>query len=172
MNKKRIIGILIILIVIVAAVGLYIFYNNDVEYNNVQLSDTCSIEMPVSNNITNKTIENMTALNDTEHKVSILYYNSYDSGLAESVAKAVVYDTYFESYKTGAIDITQNESQYVNKANNDSIWYNKEDNYYMASVGNSTTHDNLLVISENKDIIEHILGSIRYVKNNNTENTN
>ena len=42
----------------------------------------------------------------------------------------------------------------------------------MASVGNSTTHDNLLVISENKDIIEHILGSIRYVKNNNTENTN
>ena len=162
MNKKRIIGILIILIVIVAAVGLYLFYNNDVEYNNVQLSDTCNIEMPVSNNITNKTIENMTALN----------YNSYDSGLAESVAKAVVYDTYFESYKTGAIDITQNESQYVNKANNDSIWYNKEDNYYMASVGNSTTHDNLLVISENKDIIEHILGSIRYVKNNNTENTN
>jgi hypothetical protein len=168
MKKKYIALILIVLTALVVAVGAYFYYH--VDYTSTQLSDSCAIDMPKSDNVLNKTINNMTAFNDTDHKVSILYYNSYDSGLAESIAKALVYKGYFESYKTGAVDITSNESQFVNKANNDSMWYNKEDKYYMASVGNSTTHDNILIVSERKDIIEHMLSSINYTKTNTNEN--
>lgn len=170
MKKKYIITILIIiLIILIATISIYVIYTNNIEYKNIKLSESCSIDIPKTNQILNKTIDNMTIYNDTNNKICVLYYNSYDSGLAESIGNGLAYKEYFESYKKGATDITNEESKFVNKSNNDSVWYNKNNKYYMASVGNSTTHDNILIISENKKILEHMLSSIKYFKTNTNE---
>ncbi|MGN1185963.1 MAG: hypothetical protein ACI4RQ_03090 [Methanobrevibacter wolinii] len=47
MKKKYIITILIIiLIILIATISIYVIYTNNIEYKNIKLSESCSIDIP------------------------------------------------------------------------------------------------------------------------------
>ena len=72
-TKKIIIIALTIILVALIALGTYLYISNQgPEYQNVHITDTFSLDIPVSDNITNKTISNrINVINDTKNDVII-----------------------------------------------------------------------------------------------------
>ncbi|MDD5960232.1 MAG: hypothetical protein PUC09_06250 [Methanobrevibacter wolinii] len=165
MNKKLLTTIIIIIIIAaVSGVTAFVYFSNpNVQYNNIKMSESCSMDIPVSNKLTNTTIgDNISVINDTQHDLIIMYYNSNSDNLSSDLSDGVKLASTRDSYKIGA------EQQTLN---NQSVWYNKDTKYYMAFLGNDTTHDNILIVTKNKDILTHIMTSIHYFQVNTTVST-
>lgn len=165
MNKKLLTTIIIIIIIAaVSGVTAFVYFSNpNVQYNNIKMSESCSMDIPVSNKLTNTTIgDNISVINDTQHDFIIMYYNSNSDNLSSDLSDGVKLASTRDSYKIGA------EQQTLN---NQSVWYNKDTKYYMAFLGNDTTHDNILIVTKNKDILTHIMTSIHYFQVNTTVST-
>ena len=46
---------------------------------------------------------------------------------------------------------------------NKTVWYNEENGTYMAFLGNSVTHDNIIIITSDVEILEHMISSVKYI---------
>ncbi|OWT32558.1 hypothetical protein BGI41_07045 [Methanobrevibacter sp. 87.7] len=156
MDKKLLTSIIIIIIIaIIAGVTAFVYFSNpNVQYTNVELSPSCTIDIPVSNNLVNNTIgDNISQINDTQNDFFIMYYNSNSGNLSSSLGDGVKLAAIRDSYKIGAEQET---------INNETVWYNKDTKYYMTFLGNDTTHDNILIVTKNKNILTHVMTSIKY----------
>ena len=54
---------------------------------------------------------------------------------------------------------------------NETVWHNEENGTYMAFIGNYVTHDNILILCKDPEILEHMISSARYQYFNDDANS-
>lgn len=157
MDNKNIKILLIVIILIVAlAIGSYLylnFYNNEIEYKNINVTSTFSLDFPVSDNLTNKTISNrINIINDTKNEVQIISFNSDGTSLDELFTDGTQFAAMRDSYKIGSEKIT---------LANQTVWYNEDTGYYMVYYTSEETHDNVVITSKNNETLSHMISTVK-----------
>lgn len=106
--------------------------------------------MPVSDSSTNTVIHSgIHVINDTQNDLTLMYFNS---GEGNQVA-AVELEYIRNDFVANSVEET---------LNNQTVWHNEEDGTYMAFIGNYVTHDNILIICKDPEILEHMMASAQY----------
>lgn len=161
MKKENLIIIGAIVIVIIAVLAtVFLVFNNETEYTTLQISKTCSLQVPVSNDADSSTDNyGIFYYVDKEHDLNITGFNSVEGvTLSGAVQMASLRDS------------QQLNSQVVVE-NGTSIYYNKDTGIYTIFIGNDTTHDNILISTHNKDLLLTIVNSVNYGGDNQDNNS-
>lgn len=161
MKKENLIIIGAIVIVIIAVLAtVFLVFNNETEYTTLQISKTCSLQVPVSNDADSSTDNyGIFYYVDKEHDLNITGFNSVECvTLSGAVQMASLRDS------------QQLNSQVVVE-NGTSIYYNKDTGIYTIFIGNDTTHDNILISTPNKDLLLTIVNSVNYGGDNQDNNS-
>ena len=160
MDLRRLLLVFLVVVVVLASSFFFLNYDETVHYTRVGLTNTSSIEMPISDQSTNAVINNgIYLINDTQHDLTLMYFNS-----AEGNQVAAVELEYIRN------DFTANSVEET--LGNQTVWHNQENGTYMAFIGNYVTHDNILIICKNPEMLEHMIGSVQYLYfNEDTNNT-
>ena len=155
MNKKYlIIGVLIIIIAILCTGIAYLLFVDQTEYvtSNIDASGT-TIEIPDDMVIKSNNTENGIIVLENENTIVIIF-NSADKGLAPLMAFANIKVPIFGNEFSGNLTI-----------NNPTVaGCSLEGECNAVYIGNNETHDNIIVISKNSDIVNHIINSIKWGK--------
>lgn len=156
MDKKYLILILaIVIIAIVALAGAYLLNNQEENYHRINLSSSCSILVPDSQNATNTTdYYNIFHYMDSENQLDITFYNSYypERSLSGAAHMAAIRDS--------TLGLT------VVEENNITVYLNESTGVYSYFVSNNITHDNILITCSDLDMLMTIINSITF--NNGT----
>ena len=151
-TKKIIIIALTIILVALIALGTYLYISNQgPEYQNVHITDTFSLDIPVSDNITNKTISNRNVINDTKNNVIITSFNSAGTSLDEMLTDGTQLAATRDAFKVGSEQIT---------IANQTVWHNEGTGYYMVYYTSEQTHDNVVIACKNNDTMAHMISSV------------
>lgn len=163
MDKKYILIIIVATIVIVAA-GLIIANFNtseQIEYESLNLSATCTVSVPVCNNSTFAEDEGLKTYNATN--LTILSYNKNDLGEWENLGANIgIYGALNQNFK-------YNHSHHGNN-----ILIHPDDNItiYACLISNNTTGDVIIIATPNEEILYHIIDTVNFTTNNNiTQNS-
>ena len=151
-KKISIIALTIILVALIA-LGTYLYISNQgPEYQNVHITDTFSLDIPVSDNITNKTISNrINVINDTKNDVIITSFNSAGTSLDEMLTDGTQLAATRDAFKVGSEQIT---------IANQTVWHNEGTGYYMVYYTSEQTHDNVVIACKNNDTMAHMISSV------------
>ena len=151
---------MLVIVVVLASSFFFLNYDETIHYTRVSLTNTSSIEMPITDQSTNAVINNgIYLINDTQHDLTLMYFNS-----AEGNQVAAVELEYIRN------DFVANSVQET--LGNQTVWHNQENGTYMAFIGNYVTHDNILIICKDPEMLEHMIGSVQYLYfNEDTNNT-
>lgn len=158
MNKKILIIILSIIFVAMAIGVTYIVFFNE-HYENVQISNSASISMPVGKGIKSEWINGTDVYHTHNEKASIMCYNSQNNnhGLGTVLGTAMGF--------------TALKAQYCNNVENQIVETTiNGTTYYSIATGNDSTHDNIIISSKDKDTTMKIYKSIKYSAVNGTNN--
>ena len=163
MDLRRLLLVFLVLVVVLASSFFLLHYDETVHYTRVGLTNTSSIEMPITDQSTSAVINNgIYVINDTQHDLTLMYFNS-----AEGNQVAAVELEYIRN------DFVSNSVEET--LGNQTVWHNEENGTYMAFIGNHITHDNILIICKDPEILEHMINSAQYQyfneDTNNTETT-
>lgn len=166
MNKKYlIIGVLIIIIALLCSGIAYLLFVDHTEYvtSNIDASGT-TIEIPNDMVIKSNNSENGIVVLENKNTI-VIVFNSANKGLAELMAFANIKVPIFGNEYSGNLTL-----------NNPVVAGCSLDGQCNAVyIGNNETHDNIIVISKNKDIVDHIINSIKWgvkTDSNNEEPAN
>ena len=150
MDLRRLLVVLLVIAVVLVSSFFLLNYDETVKYNRVSLTNTSSIEMPISDQSTTAVVHNgINLINDTKHDLTVMYFNS-----AQGNQVAAVELEYIRN------DFISNSVQET--LGNQAIWHNEENGTYMAFIGNHVTHDNILIICKDPEMLEHIITSVKY----------
>lgn len=158
MNNIKTILICLIAIVATCAICIGLIAMNE-QVTTIKLSETCSIDVigeydTVFENGMNQ-IKTFSKFNNKEYK-SIIVYSGSNAGLNEVMTFAMFKSIFVgNTYDTGAEPV---ETQW----NGETV--------YVIYTGNNITHDNILIISKNRDECIKMYKSIKY--NTNKANNN
>ena len=159
MYLRRLLLVMLVVVVVLSCSFFLLNFDDSVHYTRVGLTDTSSIEMPVSDESTNSVIHNgINVINDTKNDVTLMYFNS---GGGNQVA-AVELEYIRNDFVAHSVEET---------LNNQTVWHNEEDDTYMAFIGNYITHDNILIICKDPEILEHMMASAQYQYFNEESNS-
>lgn len=160
MNKIKTILICLIIIFATCAICTGLIMMNE-QTTTVKLSETCSINITgeydtVFENGMNQ-IKIFDKFNNKEYK-SIIVYSGANAGMQEIVSFGM-FKSFFvgNAWDTGAEPVKT-------EWNGDTV--------YAIYTGNNATHDNILIISKNRDDCIKMYNSIKYNTNNATKNMN
>ena len=160
MNKIKTILICLIIIFATCAICTGLIMMNE-KTTTLKLSETCSINITgeydtVFENGMNQ-IKIFDKFNNKEYK-SIVVYSGANAGMQEIITFGM-FKSFFvgNAWDTGAEPV---KTQW----NGDTV--------YVIYTGNNITHDNILIISKNRDDCIKMYNSIKYNTNNATKNTN
>ena len=161
MNRIKTILICLIIIFATCAICTGLFLMNE-KTTTVKLSETCSINITgeydtVFENGMNQ-IKIFDKFNNKEYKSMIVYSNSNNAGMQEIMTFGM-FKSFFvgNAWDTGAEPV---KTQW----NGDTV--------YVIYTGNNITHDNILIISKNRDDCIKMYNSIKYNINKTTTNNN
>lgn len=144
---------LIVIVVAVVVIGCSFFllnYDDSVHYQTVGLTNTSSIDLPISDQSTNTVVsEGIHVINDTKNEVTVMYFNSATGNKVAAVELEYIRNDFQAASVQQALG-------------NNTVWYNEENNTYMAFIGNYNTHDNILIFSKDPEILDHMIGSVKY----------
>ena len=150
MDLRRILLVLLVIAVVLTSSFFLLNYDETIKYNRVGLTNSSSIDMPISDQSTNAVIKNgIYLINDTQHDLTVMYFNS-----AQGNQVAAVELEYIRN------DFIANSVQET--LGNQTIWHNEENGTYMAFIGNHVTHDNILIICKDPEMLEHMINSVKY----------
>lgn len=155
MEKNHIIIILAIFIIITAAgIGFTLFSHKNIEYKTINLSNGTTIEVPISDDATfTKDDVGLKTYFSKSFKTVVTSFNSEeDWDLAGGIAFAGLRDSLISQ-----ANILETYNGYTIKETDVNNTH-----YYVTVVGNNNTHDNILILSSDLDILKHILGSIHF----------
>lgn len=158
MNKKYLFIGVIIVIAIIAVFA--IVSNGNIEYTNLDVSKTCSLQVPESNDVAGGSNDSGIFTHvDNEHDLNITSYNNAESNNSSGVAQM---NLLVENQKMNAQALEENGT---------TIYYNKDAGTYAISLINNETQDNVLIVTHDKDLALEIANSVKYEKTN-TNTTN
>ena len=146
-----IIALVAILAVILVGIG-YMLLNPTVEYQTLQLSNGSSIEAPKAADATwNQDPSGIrTYTCESKHTVVMSFNSQEDLNLVGAGAFAIARDVLMD----GAKDVETYKDYHI-KENT----INKT-HYYIVYVSSNETHDNIVIGSDNMDILKHMLDSL------------
>ena len=150
MDLRRLLLVLLVIVVVLASSFFLLGYDETVHYSRVNLTNTSSIEMPISDQSTNSVINNgINVINDSQHDLTLMYFNSEQGNQVAAVELEYIRN----DFAANAVQET---------LGNQTVWHNEENGTYMAFIGNHITHDNILIICKDPDMLEHMIASARY----------
>ena len=156
MDRKDII-IIILSLIIIALLAIQAFnytQERQVLYHTVNLTDTFSLDVPVSDNVIKTEISpNMHIVEDFQNNITITSLNLGNSSALDLLEDGAQYLATQESYKIGA--------QQINLSNH-TVWYNKKDNNYIAFFSPEETNDNVIIVCKDKDTMARMISSVNY----------
>ena len=157
MNKRNIL-IVIAVAVILAAVGVIIatnFHTDDIEYETLNLSDTCAVSVPVCNNSTFTEDDGFKTYNATDLK--IIYYNKNDFNLWGNLGAEI-----------GINEGLNQNFKYNHTHHGKNILIHPDDNETILAclISNNTTGDVIIVASPNEEILYHVIDNVNFTLNN------
>ena len=159
MDLRRLMLVFLVIIVVLASSFFFLNYDETVHYTRVSLTNTSSIEMPVTDQSTNTVINGgINLINDTQHDLTVMYFNSGDG----NQVAAVEFEFIRNDFATSSVQET---------LGNQTIWHNEENGTYMAFIGNHVTHDNILIMCKDPEILEHMIASAQYLYFNQDTNS-
>ena len=171
-NKKKIIIGAIILIIVASAIIIML---TTVNYDRIEITPNgTSIEVPANQTKYNGDIESAKIWN--WNNGILITYNSYEDDNLIKVSE-IGFNTANNIVKNGEKQDIDGFTGYVINAVDlleihifDIIKINYNGKFYCIPLSNETTHDNLLICCNNKDIAAHMAKSVQY-KNVYPENT-
>ncbi len=159
MDLRHVLLVLIVVAVVLSCSFFLLNFDDSVHYNRVGLTSTSSIELPVSDESTNTVVNGgIHLINDTKHDLIVMYFNSEEGNQVAAVELEYIRN-----------DFAENSVQET--LGNQTVWHNEENDTYMAFIGNYVTHDNILIICKDPEILEHMIASARYNYFNEETNT-
>ena len=154
MEKNKIIIIALIATIAVLAVCVgYMMLNQQVEYETINISNGTTIEVPKADDAS--WTKNSTGIKtyscQSKHTVMLTFNSQEDLSLVGAGAFAIARDALL----TGATD--------VEKYGNNQIKENTINgtHYYIVYISDNSTHDNIVIGSDNLDILKHMVDSLR-----------
>ena len=158
-DLRRLLLVFLVIAVVLTSSFFLLNYEETIKYNRVSLTNSSSIDMPISDQSTNAVIKNgIYLINDTQHDLTVMYFNS-----AQGNQVAAVELEYIRN------DFIANSVQET--LGDQTIWHNEENGTFMAFIGNHVTHDNILIICKDPEMLEHMIGSVKYQYFNEETNT-
>lgn len=159
MDFRRLLLVALVLVIVLASSFFLLNFDDSIHYTRVELTDTASIEMPVNDQSTKSVVHGgINLVNDTKNNVVLMYFNS---GNGNHVA-AVELEYIRNDFASNSVEET---------INNETVWHNEKNGTYMAFIGNYITHDNILIICKDPEILEHMMASAQYKYFNEETNT-
>ena len=154
MKKNKIIIIALIATIAVLAVCVgYMMLNQQVEYETINISNGTTIEVPKADDAS--WTKNSTGIKtyscQSKHTVMLTFNSQEDLSLVGAGAFAIAREVLL----TGATD--------VEKYGNNQIKENTINgtHYYIVYISDNSTHDNIVIGSDNLDILKHMVDSLR-----------
>ena len=153
MEKNNI--IIIALIATIAVLGVCIGYammNPHVEYETVHISNGTTIDVPKANDASWVSDPNgiRTYTCESKHTIMMTFNSQEDMNLVGAGAFAMVRDALINGSKD--VETYKNYQIKENTVNGT--------HYYITYISDNTTHDNIVIGSENLDILKHMLDSL------------
>ena len=163
-NKKKIIIGAIILIIVASAIIIML---TTVNYDRIEITPNgTSIEVPANQTKYNGDIESAKIWN--WNNGILITYNSYEDDNLIKVSE-IGFNTASNIVKNGEKQDIDGFTGYVINADDlleihifDIIKINYNGKFYCIPLSNETTHDNLLICCNNKDIAAHMAKSVQY----------
>ena len=178
MDNKKIIIIGIIILII--ALGILFVVLTSVNYERIEITPNgTSLEVPENQTKYNGDIDSVKIWN--WNNGILLTYNSQESNNIIKVSE-LGFNTVNDIIKNGEKQNFDGFTGYVINADDlleihifDIIKINYNGKFYCIPLSNQTTHDNILICCNNKDMAVHIAQSVQYKnvypENNNLENS-
>lgn len=164
MKKLNIVIILLIIVIIILAVGI-LFTSGTLQNTNnmktIALSSTCSVDVIESDTNITLYADTVKLYNDTKNGIEIVSYNSQDSfdGNGNALGGAFAFAGIRDALTVGEnLEIINGFSLY------------KCNGYYSAKLVNNSTHDNIVIVCKDLELLKKIVSSVKF--NNTTNNTN
>lgn len=151
-RKYIIIALVAVILALVAGIGYMLFFNHTVEYQTIALSSGTTVEVPKVNDSTwTVNALGIRAYSAPSEKTMVTSFNSAEAANPNG-AKA------FSAIKEKMF----NGSSSVEKYNKRDIKENTINgtHYYMVEISNNKTQDNVILCSENIDILKHMIDSL------------
>lgn len=180
MDNKKIIIIIIGIIILIIALGILFVVLTSVNYERIEITPNgTSLEVPENQTKYNGDIDSVKIWN--WNNGILLTYNSQESNNIIKVSE-LGFNTVNDIIKNGEKQNFDGFTGYVINADDlleihifDIIKINYNGKFYCIPLSNQTTHDNILICCNNKDMAVHIAQSVQYKnvypENNNLENS-
>ena len=179
MDNKKII-IIIGIIILIIALGILFVVLTSVNYERIEITPNgTSLEVPENQTKYNGDIDSVKIWN--WNNGILLTYNSQESNNIIKVSE-LGFNTVNDIIKNGEKQNFDGFTGYMINADDlleihifDIIKINYNGKFYCIPLSNQTTHDNILICCNNKDMAVHIAQSVQYKnvypENNNLENS-
>lgn len=163
MDNKKIL-IIIAIAIVLAVVGVIVattVQTNDMEYEILNLSDTCAVSVPVCNNSTFTNDDGVKSYNGSDLK--IVSYNKNDLGEWENLGASI-----------GVNGALNQNFKYNHSHHGKNILIHPDDNetIYACLISNNTTGDVVMVFSSSEEILYHVIDSVNFTVANNSNISN
>lgn len=164
MDKKSIVVIMVLIAIIIVIAGMIMLNINTkdtIEYETLNISDTCAMSVPVSNNSTFTEKDGLKSYNDTN--LQILSYNQNDLGTWENLGADL-----------GLLGGLNQNFKYNHTHQGKNILIHPEENktIFACLITNNTTGDVILVASQNEEILYHVIDSVNFTMDTTNLNSN
>lgn len=127
---------------------------SEVLYHTVNITDTFSLDVPISDNVTKTQISpHMHIVNDSKNNITITSFNMGNASTLELLEDGPQYISTQESYKIGAEQIT---------LSNHTVWHNAKDNNYIAFFSPEETNDNVIIVCKDNLTMARMIESVNY----------
>lgn len=155
-DKKDII-ILVLTLIIIALISVMAYdhmQENQVLYHTVNITDTFSLDVPVSENVIKTQVSpHMHIVNDSDNNITITSFNMGNESALDLLEDGSQYLYTQESYKIGAEQIT---------LSNHTVWHNAKDNNYIAFFSPEETNDNIIIVCKDNETMANMISSVKY----------
>ena len=165
MEQKKIILILILIAVLVALCSFitYALVLNQTEYTTMTIAESgTTIEVPDDMKLKSTNGDSGITVLENDNTIIVLF-NSKDKGVGQIIGFSDIKNPIFGNEYQG--DTTLKDPTVAG--------CHLDGECRAVYLGNNQTHDNILIISKNKDIVTHIINSIKWgldAADNNTDN--
>ena len=155
MDNKKIIIIALVAIIAVLAIGIgYALLAHNVEYENINISNGTTIDVPKADDASWKKDSSGIKLYacPSKHTAMTAFNSQEDMGLTGAAAYALSRDVFLNGANN--VEIYKNYQIKENSINGT--------HYYIVNIVNNDTHDNIVIAGDDLNIIKHMLDSLAF----------
>ncbi|MBR0371338.1 MAG: hypothetical protein IJH63_11545 [Methanobrevibacter sp.] len=164
MEKLNIIIIILIAMLAILSIGI-IFTSGILQHQDnmktIALSNTCTINVTESDTNITLYADTIKLYNDTKNGIEIISYNSQEAfgGNGNALGGAVAFAGIRDSLTVG---------ENIGELNGFALY--KCDGYYSAKLVNNVTHDNIVIVCKDLDLLKKIVSSAKFTNNGDNGN--